>query len=183
MFSQLVEEVHNRFQLLLMFAQKIRIMRVGVVLCDFSQHLAILADFGPAGVNRTVVADGVREVVIYVAPGDIEEPPFKKRFDTRVKSVLKRVHVVVAVPAKDIDSTQRRITVFGMISDARDFFHQQGVQAEIPEAWVRHHDLHGRIEVARPDSVDVIQSFVKTCRGRLGARGKRKMVVVIMGFS
>ena len=59
----------------------------------------------------------------------------------------------------------------GMVADARDFFQQQSVQAEFPEAGVRHIDLHGRIQIAGPDCVDVIQGFVelRERRARLAA--------------
>ena len=69
-----------------------------------------------------------------------------------------------------------------MVAHARDFFHQQSVQAEFPEAGVRHIDLHGRIQIARPDCTDMIQGLVELCGGGLASRRERKVVVIIMGF-
>ena len=158
------------------------VVSIGIVLRHHGQHFAVLADFRPAGVDRAIVAHRVGEVVVYVPCRDIEESPFDKRHDTGVEGVLKRVHIVVAVAAEDIDSAERRVTVFGMVADARDFFQQQSVQAEFPEAGVRHVDLHGRIQIAGPDCVDVIQGFVELRCGGLASRRERKVVVVVMSF-
>ena len=108
--------------------------------------------------------------------------PIRKRRDTCVEGVLKRVHIVVAVAAKDIDSAERRVAIFGMVTHARDFFQQQSMQAEIPKAGVRHIDLHGRIQIARPDCVDVIQGLVELRGGGFAPRREWKVMVVVMSF-
>ena len=69
-----------------------------------------------------------------------------------------------------------------MVAHARDFFHHQSVQAEFSEAGVRHIDLHGRIQIARPDCVHVIQGLVELRGSGLASRRERKVMVIIMSF-
>ena len=156
LFAQSLKKVHDGLQFELVLAQEIFVVGVRIVLGHYGQHLAVLTNFRPAGVDGAILAHRVGEVIVDVPSRYVEESPLEKCRDTGIEGVLKRIHIVVTVAPKNIDSAKGRVTVLGMVPHPRNFFHQESVQAEISEARVRYIDLHGRIQVAGPDCVDVI---------------------------
>src|SRR5271167_3930643 len=89
---------------------------VAVIAGHDLQHFPVLPDLWPACVNRAIGAHRIREVIINVAPSDIEKPPLQKCGHVRIERILKRVHVVVSVPPNTLIPPSGGYPYFGWSS-------------------------------------------------------------------